>query len=305
MTIPQFPQFSKLHIGHKTEMEKITNEFSPYSDFNFTSLWSYNVEDDCEVSILNENVVIKMRDYVTNEPFLMFIGLSEIKDTVAKLIEFSKEQNITRELKLIPEEVVEKMAPGMFTTYEITEDRDGFDYILSTQAVSELSGSLYKKRRYLFTKFTTAYPHITVRISKLADSGMKDEIVKLFTLWSKNKNVDASEHGHELVAVERILKSAKQLSVDSLFLFDGDKMIAFILFEKISEEYGICHFTKADISYKGVFEFLYQQTNEYLWKQGVPFLNREQDLGIPQLREAKSGWRPVKFLKKFIIKPKV
>ena len=42
-----------------------------------------------------------------------------------------------------------------------------------------------------------------------------------------------------------------------------------------------------------------QESAKYLLERGVQMLNFEQDLGIPNLRQAKLGFRPHSFLKKY------
>lgn len=63
-------------------------------------------------------------------------------------------------------------------------------------------------------------------------------------------------------------------------------------------------FTKADINYRGSFQFIDQKRAEYFYNLGYKFLNLEQDLGIPGLQQAKLSWNPVGYLKKYTIKQK-
>jgi hypothetical protein len=62
--IPTFPVFKRLEITDKVDFKKIVLQFEPYSDHNFVSLWSFDTKEDCEISILNENLVIKMNDFL-------------------------------------------------------------------------------------------------------------------------------------------------------------------------------------------------------------------------------------------------
>ena len=47
--IPEFPEFKKLELSNKEEIEKITQKFPPYSDFNFVSMWCLGIKGmaDC------------------------------------------------------------------------------------------------------------------------------------------------------------------------------------------------------------------------------------------------------------------
>ncbi|MEJ0042787.1 MAG: hypothetical protein WDM81_11525 [Rhizomicrobium sp.] len=55
-------------------MERITRRFPPYSDFNFLNLYSWDAGERVRLSSLNGNLVIRFADYLTDEPFYMFLG---------------------------------------------------------------------------------------------------------------------------------------------------------------------------------------------------------------------------------------
>ena len=101
--IPFFPKFKNLEISDKKEVETITHQFEPYSDYNFVSLWSYNVKEEIQISKLNDNLVIKFTDYISGNPFYSFLGNNLVEDTISKLLKHSKTLNIPPLLKLIPE----------------------------------------------------------------------------------------------------------------------------------------------------------------------------------------------------------
>jgi hypothetical protein len=74
--IPQFPSFKKLTPDDREEIETITHEHDPYSDFNFSSMWAYNTEEDFEISRINNNIIIRFQDYITNKRFYSFTAPS-------------------------------------------------------------------------------------------------------------------------------------------------------------------------------------------------------------------------------------
>ncbi len=53
--IPEFPNFKKLELSDREEVESVTNKFPPYSDFNFTSMWCWDINEDMRLSKLNGN----------------------------------------------------------------------------------------------------------------------------------------------------------------------------------------------------------------------------------------------------------
>lgn len=63
--ISEFPQFKKLELADKKDIEKFTSKFPPYSDFNFVSMWSWDIRGEMRVSQLNGNLVVRFTDYLT------------------------------------------------------------------------------------------------------------------------------------------------------------------------------------------------------------------------------------------------
>ena len=58
--IGQFPKFTALRLEDKKEYQKIISSFAPYSDFNFVSLFSWNINDKTFVSKLGSGIVIRL-----------------------------------------------------------------------------------------------------------------------------------------------------------------------------------------------------------------------------------------------------
>lgn len=110
----------------------------------------------------------------------------------------------------------------------------------------------------------------------------------------------------ELKNIESDYKSAKEalLSMEELQLcgilyYVNSIPSAYVLGE---ENQGgksfVIHFEKALGYYKGLYQFINKSFAEILPKK-YEFINREQDLGIENLRKAKLSYNPSFFIKKF------
>jgi len=88
--LPQFPDFKCLEWNDRKQVEQYTAPFPPYSDFNFTSLYAWDVDNKMRISDLHGNLVILFSDYVTGEAFLSFIGTNNLPETACTLIDYSK-----------------------------------------------------------------------------------------------------------------------------------------------------------------------------------------------------------------------
>lgn len=301
--IPQFPKFKKLQLSDKKDIEKITRNHRPYSDYNVCSLWNYNVEDDLEISLLNNNLVVKFRDYITNEELYSFIGNNKVINTAQRIIDIAKDKNIQTSLKLIPEHVV-KADKRLHEIFDVIEDPDNHDYVLHLGNLAQLKGKKFASKRKNARKFMKNNSDIIVQKLDLSSEQVHKMILNTFDTWAKLKKLPKEETDHERIALQRFLDSLDHIKPFGLGIWDSTRNIAFSLVELDKNGYSHNHFFKTHPSYHGLYEVLDSETARHLLDRGYSFMNIQQDLGITGLRMAKKLCRPDHYLKKFIIKEK-
>ncbi len=295
--ISPFPEFSKLDIKHKAEIEAIVNRFPPYSDFNFISLHSWDTDNSTSISLLNENLVIQLPDYITSEPVLSLLGIEQIDESLHKLLA------TTDKLKLIPEHTVNAIKnPKLFS---IEEDRDNHDYIYDLSEIISLSGGKFKKIRNKINAFTSSdLVNVTVKNSFNIDGTEKAEFVLLFDEWAKTAKQSKEESIAERIAITRLIKSASSLKLLFTTARHNSHLVAFSINEIVEDQYAVCHFEKALPVHNNIFSFVAHEGAKALLSQGVKYANWEQDLGIEGLRRSKLSHRPSHYLKKYTIRLK-
>ncbi len=299
---PEFPNSKKLEFQDKELIEKLLLNFPPYSDFNFLSLWSYNTKDDIEFSIHNNNIICKMRDYITGEFFYTFAGSNSPFSTIETIFKYLQEHKLPLLLKIVPETSIDQIQVKQ--RFNIIEDRDQFDYIYSIEGFANLKGGDNVKIRNYCNRFKELYSTINQKTLDL--SNLNDQVIflSIFDRWRQFKNQD-KEAITERLALERLFQISSQ--VDNLYnivLYDVDKPIGFFIGEQCKSEYAISHFAKADSqNYHGIYAYLYHKSSMDLFNLGYKYVNYEQDLGIPGLRRSKEQMHPVYFLKKYSISP--
>lgn len=299
--LPTFPNSKRLSLNDRKEVEKYTKDFPPYSDYNFTSLWSYNTQEKINISDLNGNLIVKFQDYTSNSHFYSVIGKHKLVGTIKEIFRILKKNKESLILKLIPEIII-KDNQDILANFKVKEDIDNHDYIILAEHTAKLQGPKYHNKHSLINKFNRLYlNHKLIKID-LQNKNKHQEIMDVFEKWKDNKGGKADEK-IEREALTRLLKSFDHFNLVAFGLYDK-KMIGFSIFEILSKDYAIGHFIKGDKSYRGVFEKLYHHNANHFHSKGIKFINIEQDLGEKGLRLTKSLWRPIHFLKKYTIKAK-
>lgn len=302
--LPVFPTFKKLELIDRDFIEGFTKQFPPYIDFEFIDLWIYNPGSDTTISLLNNNLVVKRQDYVTNDFFYSFLGYQNTKETIKKLLLISKKENLLPQLKHIPEINITLPSDSQ-EHFSIKEDPDNFDYILSVNELADLKGGKYYDKRNLVNRFKKLYPEHKIKCLNLTEDSVQQDIKELFYLWEKQKEKKRSETEIELIAVKKLFDLADICNISGLGVYHKNRLIGFTTYHRLQDTYAGMSLEKGDNRYQGIYAFLNHETAKLLKELGAQYLNYEQDLGIPGLKKAKQLWRPVFYLKKYIIEEKV
>ena len=297
--IPHFPEFKSLEITDKEEIVGYTSKFLPYSDFNFTSMWCWDIDGKIMASNLDDNLVINFSDYVTSDPFYSLIGNNNIQNAVQSLRNLSEKNGVSSRLKLVPEEVA--MIAREDSGLRVEEDRDNFDYIFSIENLSSMAGAKLASKRNYIKRFLRDHES-SYEMLDATEAGAKEEVIRLCQDWAVYKHVSDQDLDHEIRAIERYFSMPDYENHIVLGVRVHGELIAFWSIEILNNNFAISHFQKAKLGlFKGIYPYLNQLGAQLLKEKGISFINFEQDLGIPGLREGKTDYDPVRFLKKFVI----
>lgn len=298
--LPSFPDFKNLQLNDRPHVEAFTRKHRPYSDFNFTNLWTWDFEGTRKVCELNGNLAILFTDYRTAEPSLSFLGDNKAGETSLALLNFAKDNGINPILKFIPEETALQVNHSELT---VTEDPHNFDYIFSTSDIAYPLHKKLKSKRQLAHRFITDNPQAKFESRDLADTSIHSHILDMLYRWEQNKLLQnkVCELAYEEIAIQRLLSTAKDHSLILSCAFLDNKMIAFSIDELLPGNFALSHFIKGDINYRGIYEYVNQQVADLLLEHNRDHWNWEQDLNLDGLRKLKESYRPAYFLKKYTI----
>ena len=190
--------------------------------------------------------------------------------------------------------------PGLENFFRVQPMDDGNDeYIYKTETLAGLHGSKLSKKRNLISQFEREYSSYEVREIIPQDF---ETIRKLSDEW-RREHQDTSSIENERIAFGAALGNYSGLGLHGLILAAYGNIEAFAIFSPINSDSWTVHFEKARSDCKGAAQVINRQTAKYLTGR-CAFINREQDLGIPGLRQAKQSYMPDRMLKDFLLIPK-
>jgi uncharacterized protein len=296
--IPEFPNFKKIEFSDKKAVENFTLRFCPYSDFNFISMWSWNVKEEMAISRLENTLIVRFNDYLTGEPFYSFLGHVNVNETAQKLIDYSLAEGIQPTLKLVPQESVQNLDLEKF---ELIEDTDHADYVLSIKKLMPHDGSTrpLSTRRRLINKFREK-EKFNITLIDAHDINIQNEIFKVFEKWENQLEMPSHEIDNLRLALHRLFKIKELKPTISFGIYINDKLSGYSINEILGDGYAMGHFQQADLSdFEGMYALLMQESAPYLDNLGCKYINIEQDLGIGGLKKWKASYKPEFFLRKY------
>lgn len=184
--------------------------------------------------------------------------------------------------------------PASFT---ITADRDNSDYVYLVRDLTELRGRNYAKKRSHVKQCLESYNCLFERISAQNLHECRD----LLHRWclSRQCDLDPGLCG-EATALQTTLDLFGTFNLLGGAIRVDGQIQALSIGERLNQTTAVCHFEKAMPGLNG----LNQLINQWFAAEclaGFEFVNREQDLGIPGLRQAKESYHPDHLIEKFTV----
>jgi len=186
-----------------------------------------------------------------------------------------------------------KENPAFAESFYVVEDRAVSNYLYSAQALAQLRGRKYSKKRNLISQARALYSWTCVALNR---SWLDSCFEVLDSIMKEEHLVPDGMLGRELAALEYTLKHFEELQQQGLLITVDGKPVAFSIFEPINPSTVAIHFERALRSYKGLYQVINWETAKVIAEQGFEYINREEDLGDPGLRDAKLSYHPIQII---------
>jgi hypothetical protein len=167
-------------------------------------------------------------------------------------------------------------------------DRNYFEYVYRSEDLASLPGKDYLSIRRHLNKFRKNCKPAVEAITTRNQGEVKEFLIE----WCEWKNCDGEPFlAHEKEALICALTSMEELGLSGLLIRVVGKVGAISLFEPLNEETLVVHFEKGLPDCEGIYKAINAETAFYA-RERFRFINRESDMGVPGLREAKMRYHP-------------
>lgn len=190
---------------------------------------------------------------------------------------------------------LEMLYPGRFT---FEENRNAFDYLYPIDTLCELAGKKYQAKRNHINRFVEAHPHWH---TEPITAETLDICRKLAQKWYESHPDSEADHR----ALEKAMAHFDELEFEGIILYGEDEPVGFSMGNRISHDTFDVNFEKSFAHIQGAYALVNREFARYIRQKypEIQFLNREDDMGLENLRKAKESYHPI-LLEKFIAKEK-
>ena len=190
-------------------------------------------------------------------------------------------------------EEVDKVFPN---TFDYKLNRSVSDYIYTTEKLRGLKGKKLQSKRNHINRFMREnewkYKSLTNNPELVA------ECKSMLDKWMEISLEEDPSLIYDNFATILMLENFDYLNLRGGVICVNNEMVAFTIGEPLTKDTIVVHVEKAFTSIHGAYTIINQQfaINE---TEGYTYINREEDMGVENLRKAKLSYQPDILLEKY------
>ena len=256
-----------------------------HSDNTFTNMVCWNHYAHFEFAFIRNNIIISSTiDEKTSfrppigprDPGLLEdvirLGIAEGDDTPMVLID----------------DLARSWISSCYPELPLHPDRSYFEYLYLAKNLAELPGKQYVKIRNHLNKFNRNCEPSVEPVTGDNLTEVRDFLIK----WCEWKNCQSEPIlENEKDAVFYAIEHFTELGLSGIAIRVHGSIGAMALFEPLNETTALVHFEKGMPECEGIYKAINAETARVL-EGRFTYINRESDMGVPGLREAKMRYHP-------------
>ncbi|MDR3309622.1 MAG: phosphatidylglycerol lysyltransferase domain-containing protein [Tannerella sp.] len=190
-------------------------------------------------------------------------------------------------------EELNALFPAKFT---FMADRDYFDYLYLRADLATLRGKKFQPKRNHINKFRKLYPYEYHPVTP----ALVPQCLEVERIWWKANmdDKDVEDLSHEQLSMTFALNHFEELGLTGGAITVYGKLVAFTYGSPVNDTVFGVHVEKADVFYEGIFSVINMEFASRVPEQYI-YINREEDLGLPGLRQSKLSYNPTIILEKY------
>jgi hypothetical protein len=256
-----------------------------HSDNTFTNMVCWNHYAHYQYAFVEKNVILASTiDGITR--FRPPIGPRE-PALLRSLIRLASDISDAEPVVLIDPDTASWMQDSC-AGLNLVPDRNHFEYVYRASDLADLPGKQYLTLRHHVNKFrkNCLYSVEPITLEN------REEVKRFLIQWCEWKGCEGDPVlAHEKDATFFAIDHFGELGLSGLIIRVHNTIGAMSLFEPLNNDTALVHFEKGMPDCEGIYKEINAETATIL-KKDFTYINRESDLGVAGLREAKMRYHP-------------
>lgn len=291
-------QFKTVTLCDKQWVDRIVEaEGSRSADYNFGNIYIWDCRYRQLISRMDGRMLTKLR-YGADTAFVFPIGTGPLRPAIDALRGYAAQKGCPFCLRGITEEhraMLEAEYPGCFA---FSEDADNADYIYEAEKLATYAGKALHAKKNHCNRFEAENNWSFVPLTRELIPGCLD----MLDLWTE-ENAERLDRSisYEHAAIVRAFAAFERLGLEGGVLYAGGRIVGFTVGEFACADTFDVHFEKADGALNGAYPMVCRELTRMLMKKypALRYMNREDDMGLENLRRSKESYKPAWKLKKY------
>ena len=291
----------KLTCTDKPTFDKFFgSRYCEHSGYTFTNFFMWRKMRDYRWAVEDDVLYIFSSDEETFAAWQPIGAQDKMQEAITKILRVAEEFKGDKKFRFV---VVEKIFADELERYphakfNITPERDRFDYVYLAQDLINLSGRKFHGKKNHLNAFRKEYPDAKyLPITEELIPKCREELNVWYEMHRRT-NPDNAFICYEQAAIHEIFDHFDAFKIKGGAILIDNKVVAFTFGERLNSDTAVIHVEKADPTIRGIYAAINQSFVEHEWSDMI-YINREEDMGIEGLRQAKESYRPIKLIEKF------
>ncbi len=294
--------FEPVTMSMKPQIDAITKEWGEGScQHSFVTFFALQEKYGDSVCLENGTLYIS-RDHLSDgriRTCLMPMGPADTKETVSRLLEDTHERGLKLRLFPITKKSAKAIKEAFPNSFRIYPERRWAEYLYYSRKLVELEGSALAGKRRSIRLFYRDLPG-KAEVFPLVPEMIKD-IDEFHARWliENQATHDADVLERELRSERRILSHMEELGITGFVVTVGGMIRGYCFGSTLSPDVYDAIIMKGDRGIRHLYAFMYQELGRL--GSRCTYINFEEDLGVPGLRECKLSYHPDRMLYKYCV----
>lgn len=259
-------------------------------DFCFGNLYAWNVRYKTLYAVVNETLFLRFKESDGKIYYMMPVGKMPIDKAFDLIISDALESNHPFRMKGISRVMWHKIEEAMPGRFRYVHERANDEYIYSTEKLIKLSGKKLQSKRNHINRFKGDYPDW--QYFPLTEPAEVAECMRMLDEWEDLNEEKANKNFRfDYLATRTMLDKFFELELCGGAIRTSGKIVAFSIGEPVTDDTFVVHVEKAYGDLNGAYSIINQQFVEHC-AADYKYVNREEDMGLENLRKAKLSYQP-------------